>query len=309
MSKLAIIDGDALMYHSSKDSIHESIEIIDEKIQNIFIQTGATHYVLFISNSPYFRHQISSEYKSNRNKYKIPLKWLKTLKKYLIEEWGAQSMDLTEADDLCSYWMNKDLCIADDGKIEPREVFVDALDYCAVENLPQFEFESMEKVLCAVDKDLLQSISGNHFNYTYKLEDKDNPNSVIKGWWVETKDNDANYFKLWQYMVGDSTDGVKTPFPESAGDWFVDNKMNFNDLVSAYILGFSYETATGKKKYIKGLGTHNGLFELHKNIRLLHLLSTDEDFEREIGQLPELPEIREVSFKPLIPEVDDNITF
>ena len=107
MSKLAIIDGDALMYHSSKDSIHESIEIIDEKIQNIFIQTGATHYVLFISNSPYFRHQISSEYKSNRNKYKIPLKWLKTLKKYLIEEWGAQSMDLVEADDLCAYFMAK----------------------------------------------------------------------------------------------------------------------------------------------------------------------------------------------------------
>ena len=168
MGKLAIIDADALTYHSSKDSIHESIEIIDEKIQNIFTQTEATHYVLFISNSPYFRHQISPEYKSNRNKYKSPLKWLKTLKKYLIEEWGAQSMDLVEADDLCAYWMNKDLCIADDGKIEPREVFIDALDYCAIENLPQFEFESMEKVLCAIDKDLLQSISGKHFNYTYE---------------------------------------------------------------------------------------------------------------------------------------------
>lgn len=297
MSKIAIIDGDALTYHSSKDSIHESIEIIDEKIQNIFIQTGATHYVLFISNSPYFRHQISSEYKSNRNKYKIPLKWLKTLKKYLIEEWGAQSMDLTEADDLCSYWMNKDLCIADDGKIEPREVFVDALDYCAVENLPQFEFESMEKVLCAVDKDLLQSIPGKHFNYTYKLEDKDNPNSVIKGWWVETSEAESDDFKRMQVVVGDVTDEVSGL--KGKGIKFYEKiskeiKPSYGELLQLYCVEY---------------GQAQGIFEFQKNYRLLHLLNTDEDFEREIGQLPELPEIREVNFKPLIPEVADDITF
>jgi len=297
MSKLAIIDGDALTYHSSKDSIHESIEIIDEKIQNIFIQTGATHYVLFISNSPYFRHKISPDYKSNRNKYKSPLKWLKTLKKYLIEEWGAQSMDLTEADDLCSYWMNKDLCIADDGKIEPREVFVDALDYCAVENLPQFEFESMEKVLCAVDKDLLQSIPGKHFNYTYKLEDKDNPNSVIKGWWVETSEAESDDFKRMQVVVGDVTDGVSVL--KGKGIKFYEKiskeiKPSYGELLQLYCVEY---------------GQAQGIFEFQKNYRLLHLLNTDEDFEREIGQLPELPEIREVNFKPLIPEVADDITF
>lgn len=297
MSKIAIIDGDALTYHSSKDSIHESIEIIDEKIQNIFIQTGATHYVLFISNSPYFRHQISSEYKSNRNKYKIPLKWLKTLKKYLIEEWGAQSMDLTEADDLCSYWMNKDLCIADDGKIEPREVFVDALDYCVVENLPQFEFESMEKVLCAVDKDLLQSIPGKHFNYTYKLEDKDNPNSVIKGWWVETSEAESDDFKRMQVVVGDVTDGVSGLKGKGIGFYekiSKEIKPSYGELLQLYCVEY---------------GQAQGIFEFQKNYRLLHLLNTDEDFEREIGQLPELPEIREVNFKPLIPEVADDITF
>lgn len=297
MSKLAIIDGDALTYHSSKDSIHESIEIIDEKIQNIFIQTGATHYVLFISNSPYFRHQISSEYKSNRNKYKIPLKWLKTLKSYLIENWGAQSMNLVEADDLCAYWMNKDLCIADDDKIEPREVFVDALDYCAVENLPQFEFESMEKVLCAVDKDLLQSIPGKHFNYTYKLEGKDNPNSVIKGWWVETSEAESDDFKRMQVVVGDVTDEVSGL--KGKGIKFYEKiskeiKPSYGELLQLYCVEY---------------GQAQGIFEFQKNYRLLHLLNTDEDFEREIGQLPELPEIREVNFKPLIPEVADDITF
>ena len=297
MSKLAIIDGDALMYHSSKDSIHESIEIIDEKIQNIFIQTGATHYVLFISNSPYFRHQISSDYKSNRNKYKSPLKWLKTLKKYLVEQWGAQSMDLVESDDLCAYWMNKDLCIADDGKIETREVFVDALDYYAVENLPRFEFESMEKVLCAVDKDLLQSIPGKHFNYTYKLGGKYNPNSVIKGWWVETSEAESDDFKRMQVVVGDVTDGVSVL--KGKGIKFYEKiskeiKPSYGELLQLYCVEY---------------GQAQGIFEFQKNYRLLHLLNTDEDFEREIGQLPELPEIREVNFKPLIPEVADDITF
>ena len=300
MGKLAIIDADALTYHSSKDSIHESIEIIDEKIQNIFTQTGATHYVLFISNSPYFRHQISPDYKSNRNKYKSPLKWLKTLKKYLIEEWGAQSMDLVEADDLCAYWMNKDLCIADDGKIEPREVFVDALDYCAVENLPQFEFESMEKILCAVDKDLLQSIPSTgkgHFNYTYKLEDKDNPNSVIKGWWVETSEAESDDFKRMQVVVGDVTDGVSGL--KGKGIKFYEKiskeiKPSYGELLQLYCVEY---------------GKAQGIYEYQKNYRLLHLLDTDEDFLREVGQLPELPEIREVNFKPLIPEVDDDLTF
>ena len=297
MSKLAIIDGDALMYHSSKDSIHESIEIIDEKIQNIFIQTGATHYVLFISNSPYFRHKISPDYKSNRNKYKSPLKWLKTLKKYLVEQWGAQSMDLVESDDLCAYWMNKDLCIADDGKIEPREVFVDALDYYAVENLPRFEFESMEKVLCAVDKDLLQSIPGKHFNYTYKLGGKYNPNSVIKGWWVETSEAESDDFKRMQVVVGDVTDGVSVL--KGKGIKFYEKiskeiKPSYGELLQLYCVEY---------------GQAQGIFEFQKNYRLLHLLNTDEDFEREIGQLPELPEIREVNFKPLIPEVADDITF
>ena len=304
MSKLAIIDGDALTYHSSKDSIYESIEIINEKIQNIFIQTGATHYVLFISNSPYFRHQISSEYKSNRNKYKSPLKWLKTLKKYLIEEWGAQSMDLVEADDLCAYWMNKDLCIADDGKIEPREVFVDALDYCAVENLPQFEFESMEKVLCAVDKDLLQSIPSTgkgHFNYTYKLEDKDNPNSVIKGWWVET-DGAFTYIDFWKSMVcGDATDNIKGI--EGSGEAAFNKilKLCQDDLFPIEDMVFT----AYKKKY----GVSQGIYEFQKNYRLLHLLSTDEDFEREIGQLPKLPEIREVILNSQIEKLDDDLTF
>ena len=37
------------------------------------------------------------------------------------------------------------------------------------------------------------------------------------------------------------------------------------------------------------------IFEFQKNYRLLHLLSTNLDFEREIGKLPQLPKIIELN--------------
>ena len=45
-----------------------------------------------------------------------------------------------------------------------------------------------------------------------------------------------------------------------------------------------------KKKY----GVSQGIYEFQKNYRLLHLLSSDEDFNREIGELPKFPIISEV---------------
>ena len=291
MGKLAIIDADALTYHSSKDSIHESIEIIDEKIQNIFTQTEATHYVLFISNSPYFRHQISPEYKSNRNKYKSPLKWLKTLKKYLIEEWGAQSMDLVEADDLVSYWYNREIKTIGNsfnlnettGESEPK--------------LP----EVYEKVICSPDKDLLQSITGVHFNYSYKLEDKDNPNSIIKGWWVNTALEDVTQFYGKQLLMGDSADGVTAlnGIGEIRASKILENWQD--GMLETFILDYYIE-------YYKG-DVPKAIFEFQKTYRLLHMLDCDEDFMREVGKLPEFPVITEVIRDSQIEKLDDDLTF
>lgn len=137
---LAIIDGDGLVYHSSKETLQGSIDILDEKIQNIFDKTKATHYIIFISHSPYFRHKIDPFYKIGRSKYTSNLKWLKTLKKYLIEGWGAESMNLVEADDLVAYW-NKNI----NSKL--KKIGKEGFD---------------EIILCSPDKDLLNSISSNN---------------------------------------------------------------------------------------------------------------------------------------------------
>ncbi len=293
---LAIIDIDGLFYQSSKETLEESISNFGEKLNNIFEQTKATHYVAFCSFSPYFRHEIDKEYKQHRKKYKSPLKWIKTLKSYAIEKYGVQWMKNVEADDLCAYWMNKELSIAiDDGKIEPKEVFDETLDYCVEQKLDLFKFEPMEVILCTPDKDLLQSIPGKHFNYTYKLKDeikelvRENPSyetkeeDVIKGFWVETTDDESEDFQKMQLLVGDSSDNIKGVEKKGIKYWekMVKNNENlYTKILSEYFL-----------KY----GISQGIYNFQKNFRLLHLLQTDEDFFREIGHLPEMPEIYKIN--------------
>lgn len=279
MNKLAIIDGDALIYHSSKETLQESILNIDEKINNIFIQTQATHYVIFISNTPYFRHKIDPLYKNSRTKYTSPLKWLKTLKKYLIEGWSAQGMNLVEADDLCAYWMNTIIVCTPDGQFLPDKITVEG------------KMEYVQKILCSPDKDLLQSIycidGFGHFNYTYNLPDKTRLDTLIKGWWIETTESDADNFKRMQVIVGDASDGIGGLKGKGIKFWEKLSKEvvpSWGEILQLYIVDY---------------GVDQGIFEFQKNYRLLHLLDTDEDFIREVGVLPTFPEIRQVPTKPI----------
>ena len=70
---LSLIDSDGLIYHSSRNTLEESILTLNEKIQNIYEKTQCTHAAFFISKGKYFRHEISNgTYKSNRNKYTSP---------------------------------------------------------------------------------------------------------------------------------------------------------------------------------------------------------------------------------------------
>ena len=150
--KIALIDADGLTYQSSKETLEESISILNEKIQNIFDKTECTHYVMFISKGKYFRNSIDPTYKGNRGK--TNLKWVKTLKSYLEENWNAQWMENVEADDLCAYWMNNSIYYAKftNSHSDSHWMFCDK-EFVKAAN----EFEEVKKVLCAVDKDLLKS--------------------------------------------------------------------------------------------------------------------------------------------------------
>ena len=191
---LVLIDADALTYQSSKETLEESIQVLNDKIQNIYEKTGATHAAFFISKGRYFRHNLDPLYKQNRGKYPTKLLWLKTLKAYLEENYQANSMHLAESDDLCNFWFN-------------NSIFTDTGVFLSQYVSDKSE-EVMNKILVSPDKDLLNSIpiipgTKGHFNYTYKLEEKNNPESVTKGWWVETSIEDANRFRRMQLIVGE----------------------------------------------------------------------------------------------------------
>lgn len=295
MNKLILVDSDGLTFHSERPTLQESIQVLDEKIQNMFVKTEATHYVFFISNGKYFRHQIDPCYKQSRDKYRSKTKWTKVLKQYLAAQYNAQYMDGVEADDLCAYWINTSIYF---GKFtNPHSD--NHWDFCKYEQAHNYsdEYQQVEKIICSPDKDIL-SLEGRHFNYSYKLENKDNPNSVIKGWWVTT-DKSYSELNFWYSMIcGDSSDGVKGI--EGKGQSYADKIFSGTSTTE----WFSTITL---RAYIEKYGMSKGIYEFQKNYRLLHMLNCDEDFIREVGKIPEFPIISEVPKK--IDIVEPNCEF
>lgn len=136
MKKLVKIDADSLTFYSSKETIEDSIFSIKERIQTIIQKTEATHYMLCLTGSDCFRYKIYSEYKQTRKdnakKYGQKLKYLKTLKSFLIEEYNALLIQELEADDLVAY---------------------------------NFDLPDFEQVISSPDKDVIQQLVGTHYNY------------------------------------------------------------------------------------------------------------------------------------------------
>ena len=260
MRRIILIDGDGLTYHSSKDTIEESINVLDEKIANIFDTIKGDEYVIFLSNTPYFRHIIYPEYKGQRRKYKSksPLKWLKTLKAYMRENYHTFTMNNVEADDLCAYMFYK------------------------------LKRDKSDPAMCSPDKDLLESIPGKHFNYRYYRDKKGN---LVKGSFKETTFEEAGRFFWYQMLVGDSADNIKGV--EGVGP--VKARGILGNLSAKECIHKVLDT------YVDKYGTVTGVYEFQKNFRVLYMLSTEQDFLREVGILPEVTFMPIPSFKE--PEV------
>lgn len=279
--KIALIDADGLLYHSSKTTLEESITSIDERIENIIEKTNCDFYALFLSDKITFRHKICPEYKANRRKYKSRLLWLKTLKAYLIEKYNAYTMDNAEADDLVAYFHYNKL-----GVIGNKDVgiHIDTIPNIKGVEMEDIKYEEAEVIICSTDKDLLSGIAGKHFNYTYYLEEEDKPSTVVKGYW-EGLANEPDKFIWYQMLIGDAADNI-TGIPRvgkiTAGGWL--NKIHLNncpeEVLSKYI--FSYRDIP------------KAIFEYQKNYRLLYLLRTNQDFIRECNALPITPEFNHV---------------
>lgn len=288
---LVIIDADGLIYHSSRETLDESIKILNDKINNIFDKTKSEYYAMFISKGKYFRHEIDSEYKSNRKKYPSKLKWIKTLKSYLEEEWNAQSFDKIEADDLCAYSIKNLKTLIE---VEVRDYKTKNISKTLIlrKSISKFNKSFVKNInniiLSSPDKDLLKSIPGKHFNYTYVLTDeakiakKNNAKAVftdddvIKGWWVETDEKKADFFVFDQMIIGDAADNIIGL--KGKGEAYCKKLSKDKTLQEYKSLVF--------QEYIKEYGDFElALNKFYLNYRLLRLLSRDEDFIKEIGYL------------------------
>lgn len=247
---IAIIDGDGLAYHSLRETLDESLEALYSKFNNLLLKTQATHYYLFISKGTYFRHEVMPEYKQKRSGRPRPTNLL-TLKAVLQDKYNAAFLPHVEADDLCAFFYNN---------FSTKNFFGDK--------------EEGEVILCSPDKDLLQGIPSlrsprGHFNYSYSLLNENE--EVVTGHWVTTTPEQAHRF-FWESMIiGDPADNV--PGIRKKGAKYVEKL--FCSVVDYLQLVFF--------AYIAAYGEAGGITEFSRNYRALKLLSTVEDFVREVG--------------------------
>lgn len=279
MVNLAIIDVDSICYLGGKDdSLQQILEKVDYKIQEILTETKADYYVLLVSKGKYFRHEISKSkeapegsYKANRTYTAQP--WVKTIKEYLIVKYKAVLYPNLEADDVVAWLMNKPIYWA-----KFTNPHSDSFWMISDKKEGADEFEEINKILVAKDKDLLYSIPGRHLNFSKKLGPEE--------WgmeWVETSEADASNFVKSQMIIGDASDGISGLYRKGESYW---------KKISAEVVPSWGEIL---QLYIVDYGESKGIFEFQKNFRLLHMLNTDEDMLREVGYIPTLPEFTKVN--------------
>ena len=236
MRKIAVIDGDSICFLCSKDTLEESKANVDSILADIFEETGSTHYFLFLSSGPYFRHQVNPEYKANRPP--TTLLFIKELRKHLKDVYNALIYEQVEADDMVAYVMGN--------------------------------FDDLgDKICCGNDKDVTYQVPGNHLNY--RTFDQQTTTVV-----------DAIRFLYTQVLTGDSSDNIKgIPGigPKKAEK--ILGKDDWHNLHTATLSAYyeHYDLAAGQ-----------AVFEFQKNFRQVYLLRRQEDFTREVGYIPELPE-------------------
>lgn len=257
MSKiLTIIDADSLCYlGSSSDTATQVLQKVDSKISSILEETNADFYILIISKMPYFRHEISMLKESKLKEYKAGRNYEVQRHAKMVKEYLISSYNAV-------YYP-----------------MLEADDIVAFLYTKQFYFENekVNSVLAAIDKDLLNSIPGKHLNYNKKIN-----KSTWRLEWVITTEEEAMTFRKKQMIIGDSVDGIKGIPGKGVKYW---DKLCENAIPT---------WAEIFNEYIEAFGESEGIYQFQKNYRLLHLLSSDEDYLREVGYIPEIPLFKKV---------------
>lgn len=160
-------------YDAEEELLYETCPIqalakAEEKLNRILEKTGCCGIELHFSGGrENFRYDVSPVYKANRT--------------------GRTPAGLSQ--------LKKDLCKKYDGVIHTKYEADDAVVYL-MDKTPE------NYILCAIDKDVLNSIEGRNFNYyesaLYKIEMK----------WMDIDRHTALTWRYLQTLMGDKTDNI-----------------------------------------------------------------------------------------------------
>tara|TARA_R100000234_G_scaffold19296_1_gene10827 strand:+ start:170 stop:895 length:726 start_codon:yes stop_codon:yes gene_type:complete len=137
MSKIVLIDADSLLYFEmGRDTLEEAIQGIDQRIEQIILETGAESYIGYLTLGKCFRYDVAKTkpYKYNRKgAMKPPIFY--ALRAHVQQVHKFRGVSGYEADDMVGI----------------------AKDY--------FTSKGYEAVISSPDKDVLQQMPGKHYNY------------------------------------------------------------------------------------------------------------------------------------------------
>ncbi len=150
-------------------NIDEAVQACHVKIADIQEATFTKSVELYFTSGKNFRHTVDPMYKGNRVGTRYPV-GLKEVKLALLEHYPGEIGDQVEADDIVVYLK----------RTQPTKY-----------------------VLVAVDKDVLKSVPGKHWNYYTSVK------YGIEAKWQETTREDAELFPYIQTLTGDSTDNIR----------------------------------------------------------------------------------------------------
>ena len=148
--------------------IDEAIEAAIEYIKAIQQATLTKEVEVYCSSGRNLRYMLDSEYKLNRSDIRYP-NGLKEVKAAIVKHFGGELCTDYEADDIVVYRKRTD----------------------------------PDVILSSVDKDVLKSVPGRHYNY-YNSE-----RYGIRPKWVETSQDEADKFPYMQCLMGDQADGIR----------------------------------------------------------------------------------------------------
>ncbi len=274
-NKLALIDADSLGFYSSKETIEDSIFNLKERIDTIVSKTESTHFILCLTGSDCFRYKIYPEYKQTRKesaiKYPQKLKYLKTLKSLMIEEYNALLIQELEADDVVAYY-----------------------NY----NLPDYD-----TIISSPDKDVIHQLVGTHYNYgkgefvttTQKMGDRflalqlliGDVTDNVKGLGIKTDYVKKTYGLDNRKGIGESTANKILDIMDEKG-------LHYStEILRCYISKYEGENAS-----------ESGYFDYNLNRHLLQLQTSIGRYNKILENYDISEHIQEVK-KEIIKEIDD----